>query len=117
MNTTNGTEATEIDLVYNIYEAFTIAFKKNITATFSGKTLPLRSFFQEPQKVEQLLDAILQKEDKGKSERKVIDVFQIQEAVKKMNATRELLDCPLSADPEQSEGNFFEDIFSLKAAS
>lgn len=117
MNEINDTEAVEIDLVYNIYEAFSVALKNNIVMTFAGKTLPIRSFFQEPQKAEELLDAILQKENNGASERKVIDIFQIQKTIKKMKMSQALLDSPLSTDSEQSEGNFFEDIFSLKTAS
>lgn len=117
MNKINDEKAVEADLTYNIYKAFSVALKKDIILTFAGNTLPVRSFFQEPKKVEALLDAILQEDKDGTSERKVIDIFQLQKTIKKMKSFQTFLDSPLSADPVLSEGNSFEDIFSLKAAS
>ncbi len=116
MNPLNTSEAIENDLVYNIYQSFAFAFKNNMPVTIDGRTIPTRSLFRDPKKIENFLEVILKKENQDPSQRAVIDIFQIKEKISKMREVQNFLNSQATIDSQPSEDTFVEDSFFLRTS-
>ena len=115
MNPLNTSEAIENDLVYNIYQSFAFAFKNNMPVIIDGRTIPTRSLFRDPQKIENFLDVIL-KGNQDPSQRAVIDIFQIKEKISKTREVQDFLNSKAIVDSEPSEDGFMGDSFFLRTS-